>query len=88
MRVRQSAKLRPQIKVVFRQKDGSYELSLTSDKAILLANEGGAFGDPLEGVEISNGSVLLKFDGGSSYGGSVWWWDNKYRFRYQMMAGI
>lgn len=65
------------------KKDGSYELSLTSDKAILLANEGGDFGDPLEGVEISNGSVLLKFVGGSSYGGSSWWWDNKYRFRYQ-----
>jgi hypothetical protein len=61
------------------QKDnGVYELSIQSDKAILRANEGGVFGDPLEGLSVDNGSLLIKF-----YGGSNWRWAQTYRFRYQ-----
>jgi len=64
--------------IAFQKNNGSYELSIQSDKAILMANEGGIFGDPLEEISVDKGSLLIKF-----YGGSNWRWQNIYRFRYQ-----
>ena len=66
------------ILILFQTKNGEYELSIKSDKAILLAGEGGIFGDPFAGVKIENGSLLISF-----YGGSAWRWSRSYRFRYQ-----
>ena len=66
------------------QKDnGSYELLIQSDKAILKADQGGVWGDPFNsddgaGLAIDRGSLLIKF-----YGGSNWRWSKDYRFRYQ-----
>lgn len=69
----------PRKLLIVSQKDnGTYELSIQSDKAILKANEGGVFGDPLEGLAIENNSLLIKF-----YGGSSERWAQTYRFRYQ-----
>jgi len=67
--------------ILFQTKNKGYELSTESDKAILLAGEGGIFGDPFAGIEIENGSFLINF-----YGGSAWRWSNSYRFRYQDSA--
>jgi len=66
--------------IAFRQKDNnSYKLSIQSSKAILLANDGGVFGDPFyEGLSIKNGTLVLDF-----YGGSIDRWGLTYKFRYQ-----
>lgn len=66
------------ILVLFQKSGENYELSIRSDKAILLANEGGVFGDPYDAIKVDNGSLLINF-----YGGSNWRWSNSYRFRYQ-----
>lgn len=66
------------ILILFQTKNGSYKLSIKSDKAILLAGEGGVFGDPFQKLKIDNGSLLI-----NSYGGSNWRWSYSYRFRYQ-----
>lgn len=63
--------------IVFGNKDNTYTQSIKAEKAILLANEGGPFGDPFQDIIIDRGSVLLKFFGGSSR------WHRYFRFRYQ-----
>ncbi len=64
--------------IVFGQKNHTYKLSIKAKQAILLACEGGGYGDPFDDIEVDRGSVLLKFFGGS---GERWYMD--YRFRYQ-----
>ncbi len=64
--------------VVFGNKDKTYTLSVIAENAILKADEGGVFGDPLEGISIDRGSLLISF-----YGGSNWRWYRTYRFRFQ-----
>jgi hypothetical protein len=64
--------------IAFGNEDGSYILSIKAEKAILLKNEGGTFGDPFDEIIIDRGSIVLKFFGGSSER-----WYLKYRFRYQ-----
>ena len=64
--------------IAFGNKDNTYTLSIIAEKAILRADQGGVWGDPLESISISNGSILLTF-----YGGSNWRWYHTYRFRYQ-----
>ena len=54
-----------------------YMLALQNDHFILRSNEGGAFFDPFEGVEIKDGTFLIYF-----YGGSAWRWSHTYKFRY------
>ena len=64
--------------IAFRNPDNSYNLSVIADKAVLLANEGGIFGDPFDSISINRGSVVLHF-----YGGSSWRWYENFRFRFQ-----
>lgn len=64
--------------ILLGNKNKSYSLSVTAQKAVLLSNEGGVFGDPFENITIDRGSVLLSFYGGSNYR-----WFNSYRFRFQ-----
>lgn len=63
--------------IVFGNSEDSYDLSIIAKNAILLANEGGTFGEPFDGITIDRGSVLLKFMGGSAR------WDRCFRFRYR-----
>lgn len=63
--------------ILFKENDG-YRLSIQSGKAILKADEGGIWGDPLQDLLINRGSVVLTF-----YGGSSSRWGYTYRFRYQ-----
>jgi hypothetical protein len=64
--------------IAFGNKDHTYTRSIVADKAILKADEGGVWGDPLDSIAIDRGSVLVNF-----YGGSNFRWYGKYRFRFQ-----
>lgn len=66
------------ILIAFGNGDHEYSLSIKTEKAILKADAGGVWGDPLEGISIDRGSVLISF-----YGGSNSRWYAKYRFRFQ-----
>ncbi|WP_157264688.1 hypothetical protein [Paenibacillus oryzisoli] len=64
--------------IAFGNKDGTYTRSVIADKAILKADEGGVWGDPLADLAIDRGSVVVSF-----YGGSNFRWYGNYRFRFQ-----
>lgn len=64
--------------ILLGNKEKSYLTSVIAEKAILLSNEGGVWGDPFESITIDKGSILLSFYGGSNYR-----WFNSYRFRFQ-----
>jgi hypothetical protein len=64
--------------IAFGTKEGSYEQSIYAKKAIMCKDCGGVFGDPLDNLTISNGSILL-----SLYGGSSDRWYYKYRFQFR-----
>ncbi|CAH1230840.1 hypothetical protein PAECIP111891_06745 [Paenibacillus allorhizoplanae] len=64
--------------IAFGNKDGTYTRSIMADKAILKADEGGIWGDPLAGISIDKGSIIVSF-----YGGSNDRWYGNYRFRFQ-----
>lgn len=64
--------------IAFGDKNNAYTLSVIAENAILKADEGGVWGDPLEGISVDRGSLLISF-----YGGSNWRWYRTYRFRFQ-----
>lgn len=64
--------------IAFGSKDGTYTRSIMADKAILKADEGGIWGDPLADIYIDRGSLIVSF-----YGGSNDRWYGNYRFRFQ-----
>lgn len=64
--------------ISFGDKNNAYTLSTIAENAILKADEGGVWGDPLEGISVDRGSLLISF-----YGGSNWRWYRTYRFRFQ-----
>lgn len=64
--------------IAFGNKEGTYTRSIMADKAILKADEGGVWGDPLAGISIDRGSLIVSF-----YGGSNDRWYGNYRFRFQ-----
>ncbi|HEX3022062.1 MAG TPA: hypothetical protein VHP81_06705 [Lachnospiraceae bacterium] len=64
--------------IIFKQKNGSYKLSVQSSNIIMRSDEGGVFGDPFEGIKYSRGSIVI-----SSYGGSSWRWGFTSRYRFQ-----
>ncbi|WP_213526793.1 hypothetical protein [Paenibacillus sp. J31TS4] len=64
--------------IAFGDGNGGYQQSILAVKAILRADQGGAWGDPLEGISVDNGSLVISF-----YGGSNDRWYANYRFRFQ-----
>lgn len=66
--------------IALQEKD-HYRLSVQTEKAILTADQGGVWGDPLESLSVNRGSILINFYGGSNYR-----WAYRYRFRYQNKA--
>jgi hypothetical protein len=64
--------------VLFKLASGQYSLAIQANEAIMLSNEGGAFGDPWSGMEVNRGSLLIYF-----YGGSSDRWAYTYRWRFQ-----
>jgi hypothetical protein len=63
--------------VAFVEADGRFTRAADEPRVALRADEGGAFGDPFEGVFIEHGSVVIM-----SYGGSRWRWALTLRFRF------
>jgi len=58
------------LQVFYGKADGSYQLDISNDKLVLQADEGGVFGDPLNGLTLTKtGAVQLDV-----YGGSAWRW--------------
>ena len=55
---------------------GTLKVAADEPRVILRRDEGGVFGDPLEGLGIERGAVVI-----SHYGGSRWRWGNTLRFR-------
>lgn len=64
--------------IAFGNGDKQYSLSIIADKAILKSDQGGVWVDPLEGISVDRGSVVIRF-----YGGSNFRWYSRYRFRFQ-----
>ncbi|MDR6553512.1 hypothetical protein [Paenibacillus qinlingensis] len=62
----------------FGNRDSTYTRSIIAEKAILKADEGGIWGDPLDSIFIDRGSIVVSF-----YGGSNFRWYGNYRFRFQ-----
>lgn len=60
-----------------RQANKSLTLAKRSDKAILCAQCGGAFGDPLESITVGPKTFTIHH-----YGGSSQRWANSYKFNY------
>jgi len=46
--------------------EGNYEVAFKNENLILGRNEGGTFGNPLEGISMENGILTIKHYGGSS----------------------
>ena len=55
---------------------GTLKAVADEPRVVLRRDEGGVFGDPLEGLDIDRGAVVV-----SHYGGSRWRWGNRLRFR-------
>ncbi|HBE78739.1 MAG TPA: hypothetical protein DDW65_13335 [Firmicutes bacterium] len=68
----------PRILFIAFRENQQYRLSFQTEKAILTADMGGVWGDPLESISVDHGSLLINF-----YGGSNERWFQSYRFRYQ-----
>ena len=64
--------------ILFQHKDGWFHLAAQNNDFILRFDEGGAFGEPFNGLEIKNGALSISF-----YGGSRERWGAKYIFRFQ-----
>jgi len=64
--------------VLFKQKDGTYHLSVKNEKAILCSECGGIAGEPFMGIEIKKNTFVVLHHGGSSTR-----WDYRHQFRFQ-----
>lgn len=64
--------------LALRGDDGKLPRSVVSDDAVLDADEGGAFGDPLEDLTIEKGAVVITHYGGSR---DRWGYTQQYRYR-------
>lgn len=66
MQVSDEGILRPLL-ILEKQSSGSFDIALRNDKVILCASCGGAFGNPLEGIEINEKELLIYHHAGSRY---------------------
>lgn len=57
--------------------DGSYKLAGRNDNTVYCVNCGGVFGDPFEGITITNGNFSI-----NHYGGSSWRWTRIVTYKY------
>lgn len=65
--------------VIYKLKDGEWDVWFEDENVILRADEGGMMGDPFyEGIEIKKGVIHISHNGGSS-----WKWGNTDKYRYQ-----
>lgn len=57
---------------------GGYDLSIQSNESLMLSNDGGVFGDPLQELYIMGKTVCVDY-----YGGSNFKWSYTYKWRFQ-----
>ncbi|MCB0707472.1 MAG: hypothetical protein KDC34_19290 [Saprospiraceae bacterium] len=63
---------------IFKQVNGQWELWTHSEQVLLGSQDGGMMGDPLAGMEIVKGILIISQNGGSSW---KWGFTDKYRFQ-------
>lgn len=63
--------------LLLRQADGSLKVAKRNENLVFCSTCGGAFGDPLESIEVGPRTFTV-----SHYGGSGWRWHNSFRFNY------
>lgn len=68
----------PRLLIVLLKTNSGFQLAGKSDQAILCKACGGVFGDPLDGVSVEKGLLIIYH-----YGGSAWRWSDTRKFRYQ-----
>lgn len=59
------------------QTDGSYKLAGRNDNTVYCIDCGGVFGDPFDGISITNGNFSI-----NHYGGSSWRWTRIVTYKY------
>jgi len=64
---------------ILKKVDDKWIIWKKSSNAILKSEEGGMMGDPLEGIEVEKGLLIIRFSGGSSW---KWSCSDKYRFQH------
>lgn len=64
--------------ILFGKVSGGYNLSVQSNESIMLSDDGGVFGDPLQELYIMGKTVCVDY-----YGGSNFKWTYTYKWRYQ-----
>jgi len=64
--------------ILFGKLSGGYNLSVQSNESIMLSDDGGVFGDPLQELYIMGKTVCVDY-----YGGSNFKWSYTYKWRYQ-----
>nr|MBX2845542.1 hypothetical protein [Saprospiraceae bacterium] len=65
--------------VLHQNQDETYEKQIQNNTFLRRSSEGGIYGDPLAGLEISSNQVLSIH----YYGGSNWRWSDTFKFRFQ-----
>ena len=70
------------LRLLRRGDGGRLQQAVDSPRAILCARCGGMTGDPLQGIRIETGAVLLRFEGGSRES-----WSSEFRFEYVPARG-
>ena len=64
--------------VLFADVKGGFSLAVQSNESVMLSDDGGVFGDPLQEVYIANKVVNVEY-----YGGSAEKWSYTYKWRFQ-----
>jgi len=64
--------------VLFADVKGGFSLAVQSNESLMLSDDGGVFGDPLQEVYIANKVVNVEY-----YGGSAEKWSYTYKWRFQ-----
>lgn len=59
------------------QADNTYKLAARNDNTVYCVDCGGAFGDPFDGISITNGNFSI-----NHYGGSAWRWTRIVTYKY------
>ena len=68
---------KPRMLAVYFKQGKNYKLALQNNDFVLRSEEGGAMGDPLRPMSISNNTLILNYEGGSG-----WKWKLNYAFKH------
>lgn len=69
---------RPRLLLVLAGEPSGLRLEVATDRAVLGRSDGGAFGDPLENLDLDRNVIVV-----THHGGTAWRWRLVHRFRFQ-----